>query len=182
MYHLKLSKGLSYYGGGIKATKKNPDVYVEDEASANAALASGYFKLVSVSEEQEVLPSRRTGHLDKVFLEDMDNDELKKLAADMGVDATGLSHKELAERVAAETIEYDPPTDEEIAQGSSPGKTLDKMTVSELETFATYKGVSLKGVRGKDNIIAALKEALGAEETENEVDYGSPTMVELQEQ
>jgi len=165
MYHLKLSKGLSYYGGGIKATKKNPDVYVEDEASAALALASGYFKLVS-----------------KVFLEDMDNDELKKLAADMGVDATGLSHKELAERVAAETIEDDPPTDEEIAQGSSPGKTLDKMTVSELETFATYKGVSLKGVRGKDNIIAALKEALGAEETENEVDYGSPTMVELQEQ
>lgn len=130
MYHLKLSKGLSYYGGGIKATKKNPDVYVEDEASANAALASGYFKLVSVSEEQEAPP----------------------------------------------------PVEGEPTQDSTPGKTLDKMTVSELETFATYKGVSLKGVRGKDNIIAALKEALGAEETENEVDYGSPTMVELQEQ
>lgn len=130
MYHLKLIKGLSYYGGGIKATKKTPDVYVEDEASANAALASGYFKLVSVSEEQEVPP----------------------------------------------------PAEGEPAQDSTPGKTLDDMTVAELETFATYKGVSLKGVRGKDNIIAALKGALGTEDTENEVDYGSPTMVELQEQ
>lgn len=130
MYHMKLVKGLSYYGGGIKATKKNPDVYVEDEASTNAALASGYFKLVSVSEEQEVPP----------------------------------------------------PAEGEPAQDGTPGKTLEKMTVSELETFATYKGVSLKGVRGKDNIIAALKEALGEEKTENEVDYGSPTMVELQEQ
>ena len=62
------------------------------------------------------------------------------------------------------------------------GKTLEEMTVSELETFATYKGVSLKGVKGKENMIAKLKEELGAEETENEVDYGSPTMTELQEQ
>ena len=62
------------------------------------------------------------------------------------------------------------------------GKTLEEMTVSELETFATYKGVSLKGVKGRNNMIAKLKEELGAEETENEVDYGSPTMTELQEQ
>lgn len=64
---------------------------------------------------------------------------------------------------------------------SEPGKTLDEMTVAELETFATYHGISLKGIRGKDNMIAKLKEELGAEETENEVDYGSPIMVGLQE-
>lgn len=61
------------------------------------------------------------------------------------------------------------------------GKTLEEMTVSELETFATYQGISLKGVKGKENMIAKLKEELGAKETENEVDYGSPTMTELQE-
>lgn len=120
-YHLKLSKGLSYCGV-VKATKKNPDVFVEDKATAYAAVATGYFKLIEGEEAPE------------------------------------------------------PPKDPE------PGKTLDEMTVTELETYAAYHNVSLKGVRGKENIIAKLKEELGAEETEGEVDYGSPTMQELQEQ
>ncbi|EJW90352.1 hypothetical protein EVA_21540, partial [gut metagenome] len=58
-------------------------------------------------------------------------------------------------------------------------KTLEEMTVSELETFATYKGVSLKGISKKADIIKKLREELSVEETENEVDYGSPTMVGL---
>lgn len=120
-YHLKLAKGLSYCGV-VKATKKNPDVFVEDKATADAAVATGYFKLIEGEEAPE------------------------------------------------------PPKDPE------PGKTLDEMTVTELETYAAYHNVSLKGVRGKENIIAKLKEELGAEETEGEVDYGSPTMQELQEQ
>lgn len=120
-YHLKLAKGLSYCGV-VKATKKNPDVFVEDKATADAAVATGYFKLIEGEEAPE------------------------------------------------------PPKDQE------PGKTLDEMTVTELETYAAYHNVSLKGVRGKENIIAKLKEELGAEETEGEVDYGSPTMQELQEQ
>ena len=41
-YHLKLVKALSYYGL-VEATREHPDVYVEDEATAKAALASGYF-------------------------------------------------------------------------------------------------------------------------------------------
>lgn len=120
-YHLKLAKGLSYCGV-VKATKKNPDVFVEDKATADAAVATGYFKLIEGEEAPE------------------------------------------------------PPKDPE------PGKTLDEMTVTELETYAAYHNVSLKGVRGKENIIAKLKEELGAEETEGEVDYGSPTIQELQEQ
>lgn len=63
-----------------------------------------------------------------------------------------------------------------------PGKTLEEMTVPELETYAAYKNVSLKGISKKADIIAKLKAELGAEETENEVDYGSPTVVDLQEQ
>lgn len=120
-YHLKLAKGLSYCGV-VKATKKNPDVFVEDKATADAAVATGYFKLIEGEEAPE------------------------------------------------------PP------KAPEPGKTLDEMTVTELETYAAYHNVSLKGVRGKENIIAKLKEELGAEETEGEVDYGSPTIQELQEQ
>lgn len=119
-YHLKLTKALSYCGV-VKATKKNPDVFVEDKATADEAVATGYFKLVEGEEAPE------------------------------------------------------PPKDPE------PGKTLDEMTVPELETYAAYKGVSLKGISKKQDIIAKLKEELGDEETEGEVDYGSPTMTELQD-
>lgn len=43
MYHLRLTKGLSYHGV-VSATKKSPDVYTDDEAVYAAALASGYFE------------------------------------------------------------------------------------------------------------------------------------------
>ena len=119
-YHLKLIKALSYCGV-VTATRQHPDVFVEDKATADEAVATGYFKLVEGEEAPE------------------------------------------------------PPKDPE------PGKTLDEMTVPELETYAAYKGVSLKGISRKQDIIAKLKEELGDEETDGEVDYGSPTMTELQD-
>lgn len=61
------------------------------------------------------------------------------------------------------------------------GKTLDEMTTAEIETFATYKNVSLKGLRKKNAMIAKLRAELPAEELEGIIEYGSPTMVELQE-
>lgn len=121
-YHLKLVKALSYCGV-VKATQQHPDVFVEDKATADEAVATGYFNLLEGDEET---------------LEDGDDKEQ--------------------------------------------GKKLEEMTVPELETFATYKGVSLKGITKKADIIAKLREELGDEETENEVDYGSPTMLGLQEQ
>ena len=130
MYHLKLIKALSYYGV-VKATKKNPDVYTEDKATADAAVASGYFKLVDEAQEPP----------------------------------EGGEEKEPGEG----------------GGNKEPGKKLEEMTVPELETFAAYKNISLKGISKKADIIAKLKDELG-EETENEVDYGSPTMTELQEQ
>lgn len=42
MYHIRLAKALSY-SGIVSATKKNPDVFVEDKATADAAVATGYF-------------------------------------------------------------------------------------------------------------------------------------------
>lgn len=131
MYHLKLMKALSYCGV-VEATKKNPDVFVEDKATADAAVATGYFKLIEEAEEPP------------------EGGEEKE-------PGEGRGDKE-------------------------PGKKLEEMTVPELETFAAYKGISLKGISKKADIIAKLKAELGEAETENEVDYGSPTMTELQEQ
>ena len=44
--HLRLTHGASYTGK-IKATRKNPDVIVEDKAIADEAVATGYFEVVS---------------------------------------------------------------------------------------------------------------------------------------
>ena len=131
MYHLRLYKGRSYCGV-VSATKEKPDVFVEDKATADAAVATGYFKLIEEAEE----PTE--GGEDKE-------------PGEGGVD-------------------------------KEPGKKLEEMTVPELETFAAYNGISLKGISKKADIIAKLKEELGVAETENEVDYGSPTMTELQGQ
>jgi hypothetical protein len=48
-YHLKLQKGLSYCGV-VSATKQKPDVFTEDGAVADAAVATGYFVLVGTEE------------------------------------------------------------------------------------------------------------------------------------
>lgn len=122
MYHLRLVKGLSYTGV-VAATRKQPDVFVEDKAIADKAVASGYFEVV---------------------------------------EDAGKSKDTKAPKA----------TDE-------PEKTLEEMTVPELESYAAYHDVSLKGISKKAGIIAKLKEELG--DTVNEVDYGSPTMQELQE-
>lgn len=59
-------------------------------------------------------------------------------------------------------------------------KTLDEMNVSELESFAVYHNISLKGVTKKADILAKIRAEIPAAKTENEVDYGSPTMTELE--
>lgn len=108
MYHLRLVKGLSYHGV-VSATKKQPDVYTEDKAAAEYAVATGYFVFVDTEEQ----PERNTGHLDKGQLEEMKLDDLKELAAEMGIDTAGLKKKaDFVEAIAAERIEYDPAEDE----------------------------------------------------------------------
>lgn len=121
MYHLRLIKALSY-SGVVEATKQHPDVFVKDKATADAAVATGYFQLV----EQVQNPD----------------------------DGEEQEHR----------------------------KKLEYMTVAELESFAAYKGVSLKGVTKKADIISKLKGELGDEELDGEVECGSPTMQDLMEQ
>lgn len=90
---------------------------------------------------------------------------------------------ETAEKVKATgyfTLVEETPDPPEPDPALPEGKTLEKMTVPELETCAAYFDVSLKGITGKANIIAKLREELG-EEAEGVIEFGSPTMVELQE-
>ncbi len=95
-----------------------------------------------------------------------------------------IEDDEIAEKVLAtgyfETVSASPKTLESDAENV--GKPLDEMNVSELETFATYKNISLKGIKKKDDIIKRLKEELSAEELEGNIEYGSPTMTELQDE
>jgi len=130
---LKLIKGKSYTGI-IKATKEHPIVEVDDEATAMAAVDSGYFEALDVAAlTQEEIPEATT------------------------------------EIEAEEPLQYG-------------GKYLVDMNKSELETFAAYRDVDIKGCKSKADIIKALKKALPAKDLEGKIYYGSPTMVELQEE
>lgn len=108
MFHLKLTKGLSYTNGIISATKKEPDVYTEDNAVKDMAVESGYFALV-----KDEVAHQEMGHIDKAQLEEMTVPNLKKLAADMGIDATGLKNKaDYVAAIAAQEITLDAENDE----------------------------------------------------------------------
>lgn len=91
MNHLKLIRGLSY-SGIVSATQQNPDVYVEDEAIAKAAVASGYFRVVSSVEEvlqdlSGILLTDEDIHhsYTQEELESMSIDQLKEVAKSVGV-------------------------------------------------------------------------------------------------
>ena len=111
-YHLKLKKALSY-NGIVCATRKNPDVYTEDKAVAEAAVSTGYFDLVGYEDTKssaDVNTNMVKGHLDFDQLKKMGKDELKDLAEKMGVDTTGLKTKEdYAKAIAA--VECEAPAD-----------------------------------------------------------------------
>jgi len=126
MVRIKLINALSYMGA-VEATAKNPFVDVDDVATANAAVATGYFEIVSIDGNEEEAAS------------------------------------------------------EEVTTPAYGGKTLNEMTAAEIETYATYNNVSLKGLRSKAKMIAKLCEELGID-ADTEVEYGSPTIVELQEE
>ena len=59
MAHLRLIKGRSYTGE-VKATKEKPDVFTDDEATAKALVASGYFKRVDTAKAEPKAPDEMT--------------------------------------------------------------------------------------------------------------------------
>ena len=111
MYHLRLIKALSYTGL-VSATQKNPDTFTEDKAIADGAVASGYFTLIEDEAEEEQQEAKY--HLNKAQLDEMKFDDLKKLAAGMGIDLTGIKKKaDLVDALAAVEVEPGEPVDDE---------------------------------------------------------------------
>jgi len=158
MYHLKLCRGLSYCNasGTVKATRKKPDIYIEDKATANAAVASGFFSLVG----EEVPPAGGTGHLDPERLESMTVPDLKKLAGDMGVDIKGLKDK--AAIIAAIAAA-------EVSAPAFDAEALAAMSDAELADFAKEHKIEVSGCSSREDVLEAICVALG----------GSYTMLDL---
>ena len=105
MYHLKLIKALSYTGA-VSATRKEPDVYTEDKAVADAAVASGYFKLVEEvagsNDGDGTTPPTGNEELDYDKLMRLKKDDLIAKAEEMGIDTADLETKDdLAKAICA---------------------------------------------------------------------------------
>lgn len=161
MYHLKLCKGRSYcgVGGALKATRRQPDAYTEDKATADAAVASGYFKLVG--ENHGFPPAGEvTGYPDREQLESMTIPDLKKLAEGMGVFIKGLKDKGLI--IAAILAHKDSTT---VPDPDS----LAAMSDEELKALVEEKGIDLTGCNTREDALEAISVALG----------GSYTMLDL---
>lgn len=173
MYHLKLCKGRSYSNGKVAATKRNPNVFVEDKATADALTASGYFKLIGGEAtmtpppgegEGEVPgfppPGEVVGHLDREQLESMTIPDLKKLAEDMGVNIKGLKAKaDIINAIVAV----------EVSAPAFDAETLAAMSDEELKAFVEEKGIDLTGCETREDALEAISVALG----------GSYTMLDL---
>jgi len=89
MFKLKLIKGRSYTGL-VKATAAQPFVDVENKATADALVSSGYFVI-----DRKVKNSAPIG---EIPVEKMAEKQLDDYAAENGIDLTGLKKK--AEKLA----------------------------------------------------------------------------------
>lgn len=163
MYHLKLCKGLSYYGmdGALKATRKQPDVLTEDKAIADAAVASGFFKLFGEGEAPGFPPPGEVlSHLDPKQLEELTIPDLKKLAGEIGADIKGLKDK-AAIITAIVAVEVSAPAFD--------AEALTAMSDEELKALVEEKGIDLTGCETREDALEAISVALG----------GSYTMLDL---
>lgn len=192
MYHLRLIKALSY-SGIVEATKQKPDVFVEDKAIADKAIATGYFQLEN---SRTTLPNNgenADGAIpDGIMLGGEENadgtipngimPDGEENADDTIPDGVMPDGEEGTDDPVPDGIISGNGEDSTPADETPKGKTLDEMSRAELETFATYKNVAVKGLSKKADIVAKLREVLGPEETSGIIEYGSPTMTELQQQ
>ncbi len=90
MFKLRLTKGRSYTGYGVKATAESPCVDVEKKEVADALVAGGYFALIDGT-------APASGSKDKP-LEKMTEKELEVYAVENGIDLEGAGKK--AEKLA----------------------------------------------------------------------------------
>lgn len=92
MYHLRLCKALSYTGV-VSATKEEPDVFTEDKATAEKAVASGYFALVDTEDEKDTVEPQEENEVDYEGLSDMTKAELTAYAKENGISLEGCNTK-----------------------------------------------------------------------------------------
>lgn len=154
MIKLKLKKARSYTGI-VSATKEKPYVTVEDEATANAAAASGFFEIVEVSAAEEQPTGPATGTITK--LDAMTIAQLKEYAKTNDIDITGISKKEeiLGRIEAAQTKPYgkDGEDDNDLSDQFVGGSD------DELKEIAEKNAIDISGLESREDILAAIKAA-----------------------
>jgi len=92
MYKLKLVKGHSYTGYGVKATQKSPFVEVSSKEISDSLIASGYFETPTAS----TIASAATAETEaetETDIEKISLAQLKALAQQIGLDTKGLKSK-----------------------------------------------------------------------------------------
>ncbi len=94
MYKLKLIKGRSYTGRGVKATEKNYILEVRDKELADWLVTRGYFSLIAEAETSATGTAEAETEVEKMSLA-----QLKALAQQMELDTKGLKSK--ADYIAA---------------------------------------------------------------------------------
>ena len=111
MYRLKLVKGKTYWGAGVKASQEKPYVEVETKEQAERLVKSGHFMLEVFEKEtnkeenaaendeelsfpEDEVEEENTGNSILAELQTKKKDELVQYAADCGIDIVGCKTKD----------------------------------------------------------------------------------------
>lgn len=129
MYRIRLVKGLSYTDGKISATRKKPDVLVEEKADVLRYVGTGFFVLAEEQVKADTTREETAAQegTDDIFDDDLfqepeelekpdlttelqkrNVDDLKAYAKVVGVDLTGLSKKQdIINRIVENQVKTD---------------------------------------------------------------------------
>lgn len=105
-YHLKLTKALSY-SGIVNATRKNPDVFTDDESVATAAVNSGYFENIGDRGDSPATDTRSGEQTNEEsepvrHINELNTSELETLAAYYNIVLKGATKKaDIIEKIKA---------------------------------------------------------------------------------
>jgi len=97
MYKIKLIRGHSYNGYGVKVKAEQPFVNVEDKETVDLLMETGRFELVEVADGNGKEPDSGEDVVEK-SVDKMNETELDAYATENGIDLTGLKKK--AEKLA----------------------------------------------------------------------------------
>lgn len=127
MYRLKLIKGKTYWGRGVKASQSDPIVCVSDTEQANQLVQSGFFTFVEnpnetardESEEDFLFPEEEPVSEESPMLMELQQKtkaELMEYAENRGISVTGCKTKDDVITKIAEEMERASATREAIRE------------------------------------------------------------------